>query len=436
MNSARGSDTNNNTIQENQSAEYMFFLLPDDEQKTLVEAHLEVKGGNAVLLYPALDDYSSSSAGSQKYNACFIQNGAWVSNVRKEIIRVSLGNQNLKNISLNAKNNLIKHALQKAGLIESSFMGPKKIEHTPLEKNLLLTFLGHVIRGKKNEAEAMLKEKENNLRLLLLETGRVTAYSGHIIEGTALQMALGARDFRIQNNEEGMVEMLDRYLKTLPDGEINIKDQVERQFPNGLLQDDNLEYVPVLRAVVDKIKVSKKDEDCEKVLQIFRDFLKPKDVIKTKDIIKTGTHFNDSLLFSALRHYNDNFNNFGGRNSRKNNLFWRKVIGYIQRFLPACYAQAMCQGLHFIISKDQKLTRSLNITIDSKNHYSFFPLVSSGLAASLGYEYAIGFQYGAKLDHTHGAVASDLFEKLKECKRNELVDYIVANALSGFKLKI
>ncbi|WP_267256842.1 hypothetical protein [Coxiella endosymbiont of Ornithodoros maritimus] len=50
----------------------------------------------------------------------------------------------------------------------------------------------------------------------------------------------------------------------------------------------------------------------------------------------TGEHFNIQLLTEAFKLYGRKYDIFGGFGSDKNNLCWRKFIGYLQRFLPAC----------------------------------------------------------------------------------------------------
>lgn len=65
------------------------------------------------------------------------------------------------------------------------------------------------------------------------------------------------------------------------------------------------------------------------------------------------TLFNSLHLIKAFDIDNKQFNawSWGQRN-----LFWSQVIGYIQRFLPAYYAQAFCQRLYSIV--------------EEKNHYA------------------------------------------------------------------
>ena len=57
---------------------------------------------------------------------------------------------------------------------------------------------------------------------------------------------------------------------------------------------------------------------------------------------------------------------------KKRDLFWRQIIGYTQRFMPACYAQAFSQGLYYLVKVDQSDTwrpepfdRALNLRHDN-----------------------------------------------------------------------
>jgi hypothetical protein len=116
--------------------------------------------------------------------------------------------------------------------------------------------------------------------------------------------------------------------------------------------------------------------DILKAIYQFRNYLEP------RDVIRTGKHFNVGLLAKAFKLYDEKYNCFGEPfvnywESDKNQLFWQKVIGYIQRFLPACYAQAFAQGVYSIVENGQKLNRSLEFCYH-KNTF-FFPLDSAPL---------------------------------------------------------
>src|SRR3990167_542653 len=78
-------------------------------------------------------------------------------------------------------------------------------------------FLLHVVHGNLKEAKDMIKANPKLLSILLCTKATVTDYSGREIKGTALQMALRAQDVSM-NDQEGMAEMIMRYLKTIPNG--------------------------------------------------------------------------------------------------------------------------------------------------------------------------------------------------------------------------
>ncbi len=286
--------------------------------------------------------------------------------------------------------------------------------------------LTHVVRGKKEEAEAMLKKEPS----LVLYKSIVTDYSERTLEGTAYQMALGAGDInraKLDNNDnpvldangkiqilhadEGMAEMIQRYfIKACNNDEKaankEIEKQEEEQFPGGYeayqnsaevtkrKENDLKELDEVLHAIkIAKIQLTsnsisygklKIDANCEAALTKFRNYLKP------KDIIRNGLHFNIELLSEAFCIYNDAMRRFNTVGDHYKDpvfvLIWRQVIGYIQRYLPANYAHAFCQGLRALVELEEKLKRSLKVT-----YYTgelFFPL-DSDPSFRLGYEYAL-----------------------------------------------
>lgn len=245
---------------------------------------------------------------------------------------------------------------------------------------LVTKLLRHVIKGEQTEAEDIIKQNP----FLLLEKGKVIDYSGRKIYGTALQMALGAEDVRHHEDEECMVEMIQKYLKNLQNGESIIAKQTKDQFPEGwqkLEKERAKRDSEALRKVIQAIANAGPNDNCEEALQIFREYLKP------KGIIKAGKHFNALLLLEAFELYNKNYTNFCGVGGYKNALFWSKVIGYIQRYCPSCYAQVFCQGIEKITFNKKKLKRKLNF------HYSddvFFPLDLNPLR--LGYDFG-GWRY-------------------------------------------
>lgn len=251
------------------------------------------------------------------------------------------------------------------------------LERLQSQVNLLLV---HVVKAEQKEAEEIIKTNP----MLLLSKGRVVDYSGRSIEGTAFQMALGAEDVKYHANEECMAEMIQRYLKELPNGESEIQTQIQEQFPEGWEVKENERSkndLAALKKVVNAIAKSKEGDACEAALEEFRKYLKP------EGVITTGKHFNAQLLVEAFKLYDKNYNRFGDYDSPKNILCWRKVIGYIQRFLPANYAQVFSQGFYPIVESDEKLNRSLKFR--HKNNLSFFPL-DTYPSSRLGFDFAVG----------------------------------------------
>jgi len=392
------------TTKAKKHSNYTLYLLPDDKPESLAQAQLGIKDSNAVLVYPDPTNTSSSSSGSRKYKACFIQHGKLLVNEKSELAEVTLGNQVLRGKGLLSATvtpnyaNIINMALSKARItIPSILLTPKVLMESciipgvdpksltafsqasfyantltkpALIKKAAEKLLNHVIRGEEAEAKKMLEAKPR----LLLERGLVTDYSGRQIEGTAFQLALGAEDTQ-------MCEMIAPYFNRLTDraGEAEKLKQYQIQFPEQeekaeVIREDTPD-IAALKQLIQTIRTSNTDEECEPALAAFREFLKP------KGVIKTGKHFNAELLLTAFQLYDESYVDW---NSRKNNLCWCKVVGYIQRFLPACYAQAFCRGLSGLVERGDKLRRSLEFLYDPG--VFFFPLSSS--PSGLGYEYA------------------------------------------------
>ena len=291
---------------------------------------------------------------------------------------------------------------------QSSFFAKPLLQKRKIEK-----LLQHVAYGQQKAAEAMLKEDPN----LLLEKAIVEDYSFgkdeknlRKIEGTAFQIALGAEDF-------DMCEMMLRYFDQLPYGKTLKLQQISEQFSenNGDKTEEERCFrdFEALDKVVKAIAEAKENDDCEAALDQFRAHLEP------RGVIKKGKHFNTQLLLRALELYDEKYAAFGNRcDSPKNILFWRKIIGYIQRFLPAHYAQAFSQGLFSIIKKGEKLNRSLIFRYDNA---CFFPL-NSNPQSRLGYDFAASPTCGREHLRGGGLGGARRFAKLlssnskKACK--------------------
>lgn len=194
-------------------------------------------------------------------------------------------------------------------------------------------------------------------------------------------------------HDEGMVQMLQRYLRKLPNGDEMIVAQTREQFPGNWEEIEKARAQresDALNKVFTAIANSQIGETCEEAIKKFKTYLEQEN--KGNDVIKTGKHFNHQLLAEAFKLYEDNFDDFGGWNSRKNHLAWRKVIGGIQRWLPAATAMALTHAPYNfhapynIVVVGEKLKRSLEFRFD--RGYYFYPL-DLNPRFRLGEEYAV-----------------------------------------------
>ncbi|OGO90752.1 MAG: hypothetical protein A3F10_06690 [Coxiella sp. RIFCSPHIGHO2_12_FULL_42_15] len=90
--------------------------------------------------------------------------------------------------------------------------------------------------------------------------------------------------------------------------------------------------------------------------------------------------FNPQHLLRALEVY---LTQFDGWDWDKRDLFWRQVIGFVQRFLPACDAEAFAQGIYYLTEENEALRRSFDFRCGGS---SFYP-VDFNSCSSLGFDY-------------------------------------------------
>jgi hypothetical protein len=219
------------------------------------------------------------------------------------------------------------------------------------------------------------------LRSLLRHTIELKDYSRRLIKGTALQFALGAEDVRYHDNEECMTELIIRHLKTLPDGNKIIAEQIREHYSENYLSLENTKAEAnstALQNVFKAIAVSRNNDNCIRALRTFVDYLTP------KGTISQSKHFDTRIYEEALELYIKHFDEFGGWNSHKNNLAWRNVLGNIARLFPANYAQLFCQGSFDVLRRGNKLKRNLEFNDGTP----YFPLASKP-GVAFGKRYAV-----------------------------------------------
>ncbi len=245
------------------------------------------------------------------------------------------------------------------------------------DDTLFSSFLKSIVAGDEDRVMAILEGvNTSDLERLLLHKGIVTDFSGRSIEGTGLQIALGAEDAEI-------CEIMVPFFKRIPHGTDHQLQQYNIQYPANDTTSNTTQDMQAIEKVFASIISAKSVDECEPALTEFRNYFTP------VSVIRKGRHFDVMLLVKAYKMYGKNYIQLGDWNSNMNNLCWTNVIGYLQRQLPACYAQAFCQGLVSIVVNKQLLQRSFHFL---EADYELFPLDQKP-DFRLGYHYA-GGQWG------------------------------------------
>lgn len=230
----------------------------------------------------------------------------------------------------------------------------------------LKQLLQHIAYGQEDEAKKIIASNPN----LLMMQGTATDYSGNTIEDvTPLTLTRGADDI-------GMLEMLLSYSDRLPDKGNEALKQMQEKFPESKGEEKPYDFNPLVAAIT-------ANNDVDAALSKFREDFKPR-------VIKQGKHCNPQALLSAMQAYDDNYEDiYNPWSGDQCSLFWRQVIGYLQRMLPACYAQAFCQGLKNVCNGREPLKRSLKLN-DGKSFYPLHPTLPAGI----GFEFGVFSYYG------------------------------------------
>lgn len=233
-----------------------------------------------------------------------------------------------------------------------------------LEKQAAKILLSHVVKGEEAEALEMI---DANPRLLLI-LSKATDYSGRSYQGlTPFQAALSSHDVALWKKIES-------YFDKLPDGEAEKVRQFRQLFPEGLPQQESYDFTELVQVIsnssdADIMAALRKENNDTPICQALNGFRTAFTDLAIKEMF-----FNPSHLIDALKVYDAQFDRWSWN---QRDLFWRQVIGYTQRFLPACYAQAFCQGLYYILEEKEPLSRLLKFRVGGASYY---PLTdSSGL---------------------------------------------------------
>lgn len=90
-------------------------------------------------------------------------------------------------------------------------------------------------------------------------------------------------------------------------------------------------------------------------------------------------------MVKAFEVYNQHYDAW---NLNQCSLFWRQVIGYLERLLPAVVAQAFCQGLYNLLENKEPPARAFKLdNWVTGGSISYFPL--PGGASGLGVDFGV-----------------------------------------------
>src|SRR3990167_9960663 len=235
-----------------------------------------------------------------------------------------------------------------------------------------------IVYGDLKKAEDLLKANPHLLRTLLTEEVTVKDYSRRKVKQTAFQAALCAMD-------DELCGMLANYMT-----KEEMDSQYQAIFPAGHEAYYQAQTAFDFTQIVNMISNSN-NADVEKALSLELPNNTPLWVTLGQfraDFTKRSNEevvFNPQHLIKAFELYDEKYDNW---TSNQQDLFWRQVIGYVQRFLPANIAMDLAQGLYDRVENKVKSNRSLNFTHGGG---SIFPLSLDSSLGGLGYNFAGGW---------------------------------------------
>lgn len=203
-----------------------------------------------------------------------------------------------------------------------------------LEKRAMNKLITYIVCGEENAAKRMLKNAPG--RLLLKGAG--VALHGREIVATPLQAALAADDERMWT----MIAALFRQFEVQGKFKVGqaqgiMLTQFVEQFPSGLKTDFAQEQearLANLKPIFDALAtaIATDPDGGQTTIAEFRQNL------FEKKKVTSGYLFDRALLIAVHRGYTNNEAQLD--TIKKRSIYWRKVIGSVQRVMPACYQQA------------------------------------------------------------------------------------------------
>jgi hypothetical protein len=207
------------------------------------------------------------------------------------------------------------------------------------------------------DAELKLQDQALNLSHAALNETQRKAY-------IALLKITSKKEHTLFVKEEGMREMLERHIrKCLPiDGEQVIANEWCKRLKDGWQErkaEKLQKELTALKTVRKAIANSRTNADCEKAIQTFINLIAP------KGIIEEGFQWNKEVLDAAFElGYKEYFGE-----SRKDDLFYDRIIGSIQDTAPDNAAMAQAQGLSYQQDEGEKFKRSLKFRYGDGSYF-------------------------------------------------------------------
>ncbi|MDP3706206.1 MAG: hypothetical protein Q8R24_09930 [Legionellaceae bacterium] len=242
---------------------------------------------------------------------------------------------------------------------------------------IVLLLVQAIVYGDLKKSEELLQAHPYLLKPLLTEKVTVQDYSRRKVkQKTAFQAALCAMD-------DELCAMLAKYMT-----EEDMQNQYQDIFPTGHKSYYATQAPFDFSQIINAIHLSN-DEDIQKALSLEL----PNTTELWGNLVQFRANFtqhscqeavfNPQHLIEAFELYDRIFYQCS---LNQCDLFWRQVVGYVQRFLPANIAMDVAQGLYYRVEVKEPARRSFNFRVDGGAIYP----VAVGSFGGLGFESGAG----------------------------------------------
>jgi len=291
------------------------------------------------------------------------------------LVEIALGDLNLFNRIRATNTHHFRHSsLLFADVVRNNEVLTKQIA---TKRGLLLqdpiVLLAAVVQGNEDWAREILKA---NPELIRDKSATVRDLTGKLITGlTPLQAAICAGD-------DKMIRMMEEVLQQQGyDSKAEIARQFAEIFPEGIdavetAQKDAADKFKksTLQNLLNAINAATPEQVQFELETPGRELNQPDDYLNTilhkfrrwftatsyqEQEAEQKRIFNPLYLAEAFEFYVANFDKF--KNLECRDLYWRQVIGYIQRHVPACLWQAFVRGIYDIVQEGALLTRTFRL---------------------------------------------------------------------------